>query len=103
MKIKPILGATLLIVALLSFGSLNAQVVVKVRPAHPVKVKARPTKARSGHIWVAGNWKYNTRQGRYVWKEGTWLRQRPGFRYREGHWAKAKGGHRWVPGVWVKV
>ncbi|MGD1846436.1 MAG: hypothetical protein ACFB10_13705 [Salibacteraceae bacterium] len=104
MKLKHLFSVLILSLSLLSYQMAEAQVVVKVRPARPAKVKVKPVKVRAGHTWVAGHWKYNARRNRYIWVEGTWVRTRPGHRYQAGRWVAVRGGgHRWVSGVWVKV
>ena len=89
---------------LLSFGNTTttqAQVVVKVRPARPAVVLTRPAKARTGHIWVDGHWRYNNRTNQYVWVKGHWKQARAGHNWVAGRWVACTGGHKWVAGYWA--
>lgn len=88
----------------LAFNNLSeatAQIVVKVRPAQPKVVVARPKKTRSGHIWIAGHWRYNG--NRYVWQKATWVKARTGHNWIAGTWETCNGGYRWVAGYWAPV
>lgn len=80
-------------------ASVNAQVVVKVRPVAPVVVAVRPAAPAPDYVWVDGEWVYYKNRG-YVWKEGYWLKPRAGYAWTPGRWVVVRGGHRWVAGCW---
>lgn len=67
-----------------------AQVYVEVAPPPPRFERVPPP--RHGFVWVPGHWEGNGR--RHFWVQGTWLRERPGFRYAEPAWVQQDG--RWV-------
>ena len=77
-------------------SSIDAQVIVKVRPT--VVVRARPVAPSKTHIWIEPEYVY--RNGNYVMVDGYWEPARPGFRYKPGHWQKRRGGYVWIPGHW---
>lgn len=79
-----------------------AQVVVQVRPARPAKVLAKPAKAKRGHTWIAGHWKWDNHQNQYVWVTGHWTKSRRGHHWVEGHWKQTGSGWQWVPGHWKR-
>jgi hypothetical protein len=92
--------ALLLIVVAVASFSLNAQVVVKVRPASAAVV-VRPTCPSPKHVWVGGN--YSWRGNQYVYTNGYWaLPPHHGSRWIDGHWKHRRGGWVWVPGHWRK-
>lgn len=75
-----------------------AQPGVVVAPAHGHAIPAPPLprheavpRARRGQVWSPGYWDWRGR--RYVWVPGTWVKARPGYRYREPHWVERDG--RW--------
>lgn len=82
---------------------MNAQVVVKVKPARPATVAAKPATIKSGHIWVDGHWKWNANKNKYIWVDGHWKSVKAGHEWQAGYWVAANGGHKWVPGRWVAV
>ncbi len=83
-----------------NFHQANAQVVVKVRPARPAVVMAKPATVNKGHIWVDGHWHWDSKANRYVWKKGHWVRTKKGHNWVAGKWVTCDGGHKWVPGYW---
>jgi hypothetical protein len=85
---------------LLNSNPLKAQVVVNVRPLAPTVVVKKPIKARRGHTWIPGHWRYSTRLNRYAWYKGSWQRNRSGHHYVSGRWVVCAGGHKWVAGGW---
>ena len=92
-------AAVLALAWLCTAASADAQVVVKVRPAVPAVVVARPAAPAPDYIWVDGEWVYSRNRG-YVWKEGYWLKPRRGYVWTPGRWTTVRGGHRWVAGCW---
>jgi hypothetical protein len=90
-------------VAIFMQVSLQAQFVVKVRPAAPVVVSVRPLTPGPWHIWVNGEWIWRSNQ--YVYTEGRWVQPvYPGARWKPGHWKfhRRRGGWSWVPGHWKR-
>ncbi len=82
----------------------HAQVIVSVRPIPSKVVIVKPVKARRGHIWVSGHWKWHNRRNSYIWIEGRWMKNRAHHRYVAGHWVTVgRRGHKWVPGYWARV
>ncbi len=70
-------------------ASARVDVFVQVAPPPPrVEVVPAP---RRGWVWVPGYWDWRGR--RHVWVAGTWVRERPGYRYFEPHWVERDG--RW--------
>jgi hypothetical protein len=54
--------------------------------------------ARPGFVFVHGHWWRDN--GSWRWREGTYVRERPGSVWVEGRWDH-RGGHRvWVEGYW---
>jgi WXXGXW repeat (2 copies) len=72
--------------------------VVKVRPA--AVVIARPVAPNRNHVWVTGDWVWNGRQQRYIWREGYWAKPRPRHVWVNGYWAEDRYGSYWVAGHW---
>jgi len=101
-KLLSLLGL-LFVFSFSSNQDINAQVVVKVRPARPAVVVARPAKARSGHTWIEGHWRYNNQTNQYVWVKGHWKQTRAGHNWVAGRWVTCTGGHKWVAGYWKPV
>jgi hypothetical protein len=75
-----------------------ADVFVTVAPPPP-RVEHVPA-LRHGHVWVPGHWDWRGR--RYVWVDGTMVRERRGYRYAEPRWVE-RGG-RWYQkrGRWAR-
>ena len=71
----------ILIIAILLFSiSLNAQIVIKVRPQEPkVKVVKKGKPPRPNMFWKKGHWKWENRKKEYIWVPGHWLKKRKGF------------------------
>ena len=82
----------------LAASSINAQVVVKVKPVKPRVKVVTTVSAHPGHVWINGHWKYSG--GRYVWVDGYYVKERPGHVWVSGHWKSVPGGWKWVPGHW---
>lgn len=60
-------------------------------PAPPPPRHEAVPRARRGQVWSPGHWEW--RGHRYVWTAGTWVKARPGYRYREPQWVEHDG--RW--------
>jgi len=74
-------------------------VSVSIAPPAPMLIVAPAP--RPGYLWVPGYWGWNN--GRHVWLNGSWLRERPGYAYwqprwvqRDGHWLLERG--QWARG-----
>ncbi len=51
---------------------------------------------RPGFVYTQGYWQGNR------WYDGRWERQRPGYVYTGGYWDRGARGHRWVNGSWER-
>jgi WXXGXW repeat (2 copies) len=103
MKKNVLKAALLFMLASMLDHSLQAQFVVKVRPAAPVVVRARPLAPSPRHVWVDGDWVWRNNQ--YVYTEGRWVL--PAYsraRWIPGHWKlnRRRGGWYWMPGHWSR-
>jgi hypothetical protein len=77
----------------------NAQVVVRVRPAMPRVVVARPVAPSPRHVWVAEDWRPGRRN--YRWSGNYWAAPpRPQAIWVPGHWVTRPRGYIWAPGHW---
>ena len=74
----------------------SADVIVRVAPPAP-RYEVVPA-ARRGWVWVPGYWDW--RRGRHVWVSGTWVRERPGYRYYGPQWAERDGRWHMAQGYW---
>ena len=83
-----------------AFDLLTQSPVSGLEPPAPRR-EARPA-PRSGYVWVPGHWRWSSRQRRYVWEQGTWERDRPGFRFVGPRWVLRRGEWTFVPGHWVR-
>jgi hypothetical protein len=91
--LKNTLLATLVVASLGAVGlpqASAADFVVRVAPPAP-RVEALPA-PRRGYVWVPGYWDY--RGHRHVWIAGTYVRERPGYRYVGPRWVERGNG--WV-------
>jgi hypothetical protein len=75
----------------------EAQIIVKVRPAHTTVVRTVAPSPR--HVWVNEDW---APQGNtYVYRGGYWVEPPVGrSAWVEGHWKNRRRGWVWVPGHW---
>jgi hypothetical protein len=64
--------------------------VVMVRPAQPSNV----------HIWIDGDWRWNSQSQRYVQNTGYWEKPRQSQTYVSGYWQSAPKGKYWQNGHW---
>ena len=53
---------------------------------------------RPGFVWAHGNWANVNRQ--WVWRGGTYERERPNSIYVQSHWDRRGNNHVWVNGGW---
>lgn len=64
----------------------------------PPPPQAEVVVARPGFVWIHGRW---THPGnRWVWRGGSYERERPSAVYVEGRWERRGRGHVWVEGGW---
>ncbi len=88
----------------LSFLSLaaadaQAQIIVRVRPARPKVVVARPVAPSPRHVWVEEEWA--PAGAGYQWRGGYWAAPpRERAIWVPGHWTGRRRGYTWVPGHW---
>lgn len=75
----------IIISSLLSFESLKAQVIVKVKPAPPATVVIKPAVPSPDMVWIDGHWKWNKRLKQYEWGSGYWVKPRKGYMWIPGH------------------
>lgn len=62
----------------------------------------RPARPSESHIWISGDWGWNSHSRAYVQKTGYWDRPRPGQVYVEGSWRTTPQGKSWSKGRWQK-
>ncbi|MCB0508231.1 MAG: hypothetical protein R2739_01005 [Chitinophagales bacterium] len=72
---------------------------VKVKPM-PVVVKVKPACPSPKHIWIDGDWVWNSKMNQYVYIEGKWVVPAYGAIWVPGHWKHANKGWYWVNGHW---
>ena len=83
----------------LSASAADAQVIVRVRPARPTVVVARPAAPSPRHVWVDEDWVGE--RGAYRWHGGYWAAPpREQAVWVPGHWSGRRRGYSWVPGHW---
>jgi hypothetical protein len=63
---------------------------------------ARPQRPSDTHIWINGNWNWNSQHRVYVQTAGYWDRPRQGHSYVEGRWQTNQRGKTWSKGYWQK-
>ena len=85
------------------FSTVQAQVVVSVRPNRPAVVVVKPTKVKKGYVWREGYWKYNRRSARYVWVKAGWIKKKRGMVWVPGQWKQVPKGWIWVEGRWRRA
>ena len=98
--LRKLVVATLLAAAIGGVAAPAAAVVYSRVAPPPMRSEPVP-EARRGYAWAPGYWGW--RGQRHVWIGGTWMRERPGYRYnaprweeRDGRWAMERG--RWSRG-----
>jgi hypothetical protein len=72
--------------------------ILSVRPPTP-RIVVAPV-PRRGWIWSPGYWRWTGVT--YLWVDGLWLPQRPGYGYVAAHWTYGPEGWIFVPGTWVR-
>lgn len=63
---------------------------------------ARPVRPSQAHIWIDGDWGWNSRTHVYVQKAGYWDKPRYGHTYVSGRWESSQKGKSWSKGHWQK-
>jgi hypothetical protein len=103
--IKTSLAAASLALASLGAGVsapavAQTSIYVQVAPPAP-RPEYRPA-PRRGHVWVPGYWDWRPRMNQYVWMQGHWVRERPGYYYSQPVWVQRD--NRWVRegGTWQR-
>lgn len=96
MVLKSLIAGALFVSAV---SVADAQVYVRVRPAAPRVVIARPPAPSPRHVWVAEDWRAHNRG--YRWQGGYWAAPpRPRAVWVPGHWEGRRRGNVWIPGYW---
>jgi hypothetical protein len=71
---------------------------VATEPAYTVY--ARPAQPSNLHIWIDGDWGWNSRSHVYVQRAGYWDSPRQGQTYVSGYWQTTPRGKSWSKGHW---
>lgn len=62
----------------------------------------RPARPSNVHIWIDGDWGWNSQSHVYVQKAGYWEKPRQGQMYVAGSWQTNSKGKSWSKGHWQK-
>lgn len=83
-------------------GAVATAAIISATQPPPPRVEYIPP-PREGYSWQSGYWTQN-RHGRWIWVEGTWVRERPSYRWIGTHWRQTPDG-RWelIEGRYVPV
>jgi hypothetical protein len=63
---------------------------------------SRPPRPSETHIWIAGDWGWDSHSRIYVQKTGYWEKPRQGHTYVDGYWKTSPQGKSWSKGHWQK-
>ena len=74
---------------------------VVVYQAPPAALAYAPPQPRDGLVWIPGFWEWDG--VRYIWRDGYWADERPGFEYVPAAWILVGGGWRLEPGHWAEA
>jgi hypothetical protein len=79
-------------------GGYRGTLVARSEPPPPrsVVVEERP-----GYVWVDGRWNWDDGAGEWVWYDGYYEPQRPGYYYESGRWDHRGEGYVYVQPRWV--
>lgn len=77
-----------------------AAVDIYVQQAPPPLRAERVPPPRRGYMWTPGHWDW--RGHRHVWVSGTWMRDRPGYRYNQPNWVERDGRWHMERGGWAR-
>lgn len=102
MLTRLILGAAMAAAGVLApaavAGDIQWGVSVDIAPPAPMVVVNPPP--RPGYLWAPGYWGWS--DGRHVWLNGSWLRERPGYAYWQPRWVM-RDGYWWLQrGQWAR-
>jgi hypothetical protein len=93
----------LFLICLAGTGLLFNGCVAGYVESEPVYVEySRPAPPSSMHIWIDGDWSYNSNSHGYVQRAGYWEKPRQGQNYVSGHWQSNPKGKSWSKGYWEK-
>jgi hypothetical protein len=92
--------------AVLAAGMLGATAMplttaaadIYVNKAPPPPRRERIPAARRGYVWSPGYWNWQGK--RYVWINGSWVRERRGHTYRPHEWVERDGRWQLQRGRW---
>jgi WXXGXW repeat (2 copies) len=90
-------STSLPLVGACSASRSQTAVVVDAPPPPPRRTIVEP---RPGYVWAEGAWV--SRDDRWVWNRGTWVRARPGHLYVQGRWMRRAGRWHWVEPRWER-
>ena len=62
----------------------------------------RPQRPSESHIWISGDWGWNSHSQIYIQKAGYWEKPRQGQVYVEGFWQTSPQGKSWTKGHWQR-
>lgn len=79
---------------------LNACMAGYVTTEPAYTVYRRPPQPSNVHIWIDGNWAWNSNSHIYVQKAGYWEKPRQGQTYVSGYWKSTPHGKSWSKGHW---
>ena len=69
------------------------------RPPPPPR-EFTPLPPRRGYVATPGYWRWNGR--RHVWVDGSYIRERRGYRYAEPRWDQDRDAYRFRRGHWER-
>ncbi len=72
--------------------------IIREAPPAPMQEAAPP--ARPGYVWAPGH--HEWRGNQYVWVQGQWLQERPGYAYQGHRWVQRNGQWQLVGGNWER-
>ena len=61
---------------------------------------SRPARPSESHIWIEGDWIWNSRKQNYERNNSYWSLRKRDKNYNKGYWRKGRNGYRWIPGNW---
>lgn len=96
--VRKIILAAMLAATFGSIAPVSAAYYVRVAPPPPREEFMPPP--RHGHVWRAGHWEWRNRN--HHWVNGTWLRERQGYRYNQPAWIERDGRWTMQRGRWQR-
>lgn len=73
---------------------------VKVKPIPAKVVVIKPACPSPNHIWIDGDWVWDTHSNNFILTPGKWILHNAGYKWIPGHWKHSKYGWNWVNGHW---